>query len=429
MSLKILKFESGVGRLVLIASAILCVAGAWYFAKWNFANATSLRLDTTIPESKFFAEWLTQIAPDDPQPHHATAVLFEKTFEPDDLIRSLTEYETAAALTPNNYIVWLNLGQARDRSGDSSGAEAAFRRAAELAPTYATVQWAYGNSLIRHKKTDEGFAIMAKAAAADPQYSNPAASIALQIFDGNIGEARRVLGDSAYTNAALANNLALQKLYDEAYDAWARLDAEDKAAKFKETGQTLQTLFTDAKKFRLAASVKGDLLSDGNEKPAIGQISNGGFESGVKLRDAGIFEWQIVEGAEPQIGLSEALKHSGKYSLWMTFNTFEAAAFRPVYQTVAVIPGAAYEFTVLYRADLKTAAAFKWEILDAASATRIAATDPLALAGDWTTLKVNFTVTATSDGVIIKFIREGCGSGACPVTGKLSFDDISIRQL
>ncbi len=427
--MKIIKFEPRFAHIVFIVAAILCVVIAWSFAKWNFANASSMRIDTTRPESKIIVDWLINAAPDDPQPHYAAAFLYEATFDPDDLTRSLTEYETATALSPNNYVWWLNLGKARDRSGDESGAESAFRKSLELAPTYAAVQWAYGNSLIRHGKTDQGFTLMAKAAAADPQYAGPAASIAMQLFDGNISEVRRALGDSPDTNVAIANNLVNQKLYNEAYEAWSKLTPDDKRIKFKETGQRLQTLFTDAKNFRLAALVKGDLLTDGGERPVIGQISNGGFESGVKLRDAGIFEWQISEGSDPQIGLSEGIKRSGNYSFWMTFNTFEAASFRSVSQIVAVVPGAAYEFTVMYRADLKTKAAFRWEIADASTSARIAATEPLALAGDWTTLKVNFTAPANSDGVFIRFVREGCGSGACPVTGKVTFDDLSLRQL
>lgn len=399
------------------------------FIVWNAASVISSRLDPAVPESKLIAEWLEQIAPSDPQTHYAVAFLLENTFDPDDQIRSLREYEAATALSPHHFMMWLNLAQARDRSGDSAGAETAFAQASTLAPNYAAVDWAYGNSLVRHAKFEDGFRLMAKAAASDPQYANPAVFLAWQLFEGDIGEIRRVLGDSTGTNAALTDVLASKKLYDGAFEAWSKLPAEDKRTKFKATGERLLVIANDAQKLQIAALIYNDLIDKEAEKLVIGQLANGGFENGVKLRNAGIFEWQIGAGVEPKISLNEIVKRSGRYSLLMAFDSFDPAAFRPVSQRVAVSPATTYEFVSFYRADLKTTAAFKWEILDALTGTRLAATEPLELAGDWTTLKVSFTVPMTSDGIVVRFIREGCGVAACPVQGKISFDDLSIRKL
>ena len=59
----------------------------------------------------------------------------------------------------------------------------------------------------------------------------------------------------------------------------------------------------------------------------------------------------------------------------------------------------------------------------------LGATPPLELNGDWATMKAKFTVPANTDGIIIRFVRTGCGGGACPVTGKMSFDDLSFTAL
>ncbi len=429
MSVKIIRFDRGITNIYLIALAVLCVAAAWFFVKWNFANTVAYGMDTNRPELKAVAELLVQTAPDDPLTHLAAAQMLEKTFEEADLARSLTEYEAAAGLAPNNFSLWMELGKAYDRSGEDAKAEAAFRRALELAPNYSAVQWAFGNSLVRHRKTDEGFVLIAKAAASDTLYSNPAVSTALQLFDGDIGTVRHALGDTSGTNAALASVLAAQTKFGEAVDAWSLLAAEDKRTTFKPMGDKLVEQLAAAKKFQLAARVTGDLSPDGSEKPVVGQIANGGFESEVKLRKAGIFEWQIAEGPAPQIGISEGEKHSGKHSLLMSFNTTDPGAFRSVAQTVPVVPGAVYELEIFYRSDLKTTAVFRWEIADAVTGTAFASTPAIAAAGDWTSLKAKFTVPAASDGVVIRFTRETCGAGSCPVNGKLSFDDISIRRL
>lgn len=425
---KVIKFNPLIGRIVIIATVILSVLAAYFFIRLNFANAIAARVDTTIPEAKLIADWLVETAPNDPQAHYAAAIVYERTFEADDLTRSLLGYETSVAVAPHNYLVWLNLGRARDRSGDADGAEAAFAKALALAPNYASVQWAYGNSLVRHGKTDEGFAMIANAALFDPKYAESASSIALQFMDGDVVQARRLLSDTPDTNAALAKVLAAQKRYEDAFEAWSRLGHDDKNKRFKDTSTGLLGTFTNAMRFRLSAAITGDLFGESGVKPLTGQISNGGFESAIKMRDARPFEWNIGEGTDPQIGLSGAAKRSGNYSLWLTFDSFESKAFRSIFQTVAVMPGATYEFEAFYRADIKSRATFKWEVVDPTNSSRIAVSDDLTLAGDWTTLKVKFTVPETTDGVLIRFIREGCGVAACPVGGKIAFDDLSLKQ-
>ena len=429
MAVKIIRFDRGITNLYLAAIAVVCVAGAWYFMKWNLGNMIASAMNVELPEARLVAEPLVNMSPSDPMTHLTAARIFERTFDAADLTRSLVEYEAATALSPNNYLLWLELGKARDGNGDAPGAEDAFRRALELAPNYAAVQWAYGNALIRHGKSDDGFALVAKAAAANRDFSNPAFATALQIFDGDIGKVRKVLGDTPETNAALASVLAAQGKFDEAGEAWSKLAPEYKRTTFKPTGEKLAGQFVIAKKYQLAARVTADLAPDGGEKPATGEIGNGGFENAVKMRGAGIFEWQIAEGAAPQIGLTEGERPSGKYSLFMSFNANEPAAFRGVTQTVAVIPGAAYEFEAFYRSDVKSLAQFKWEIADAATGTAIASTPAITPAADWAPLKVKFNVAATTDGVIVRFVRDSCAGATCAAGGKLSFDDLSIKRL
>ncbi len=427
MSLKILKINPGVARVLIIAAAVVCLICAWFFIKWNFANAIASRMDPARPESKTVAEWLTRVAPNDPQTHFTAAALFERTFDSEDLTRSLIEYETAAALSPNNFLMWLNLGKARSVTGDTEGAEAAFRRALHLGPNYSAVQWIFGNFLVRQGEIDEGFTLIAKAAASDPSYTSPAVVMAMQIFDGDSAAVRRSLGEGDVINAAFAKVLVGLERYADAYAAWSQLT--DKAGKFKALGEMLTDQMAASKKFQLAALIRSDLIADGSPKPVVGQIGNGGFEEGVTLRDAGLFEWQIDEGSEPQVGLSDGQRRSGKYSLWMLFDTFQTAAFRNVSQTVPVVPGAAYELEVFYRSDVKTQARLRWEVAETTVGAPLGATEPIGAAADWVRLSVQFTVPPESDGITIRLAREGCSGPSCPITGRVSFDDFSLRPL
>ena len=143
---------------------------------------------------------------------------------------------------------------------------------------------------------------------------------------------------------------------------------------------------------------------------------------------AGTFEWQIAAGLQPQIVLSGAQKNSGNNSLFIIFNSDAAADFRTISQTVAVEPGRSYELELFYRSDLKTAAEFKWEVVDTADGKQIAVSGPVAIKSDWAPLRVGFKVPAASDGVIIRFARTGCGA-VCAVNGNLWFDDVTLKAV
>ncbi len=414
---------------MFIGTAIICLAATWFFIRWNFANAVATRIDLRQPDSRRVVDWLVEMAPADPQTHFVAALFLEKTFDPGDLDRSLNEYELAVSLSPFNYYLWQNLAKARNLNGDTTGAEAAYKKALELAPNYAAVQWVVGNFLLRQGNTDEGFALAAQAAAADPVFSPAAVSTALQIFDGNVVEVRCVLGDSETTNAALTTALAAAERFDESYEAWAKLPAQNRSTEQIKLGEALAEKMAAANKFRLASRITADLQTVDTVKPVIGQMANGSFENEVKQKGANRFEWRIAEGGEPQIGLSDSQKRSGKFGLFILFNTIQSKDFRTISQTVAVEPGARYELEMFYRADLTTAAVFKWEVADAATTAAIASTPPMILAGDWAILKTVFTVPDTVDGIIVRLVREGCGGPACRVSGRLSFDDIALRRL
>jgi hypothetical protein len=410
----------------LIGGAILAIVCGSLGARAYFLDTLAWNLDVNQPGADIVLDWLTENAPSDPVAHLRAALYYERTFDAANLERALSEYRKAADSAPNNYVVWMNLALALSRSGDTAAAETAFLRARDLAPHYSEVEWAYGNFLVRQGREDEGFPLIAHAASVDPKIAGPAVSITLQVAGGDIERTRTVLGASPPIEMALATTLSVLKKYDEARDAWLRIPIEMRRGVYRTDGERLRNLFITSGNFRSAAAVAADLADSDEVKPALGQINNGGFESGVKLRTPGQFEWQIADGPEPQIGLSELQVHSGRYSLSIVFNTFRPEGFRDVSQMIPVEPGRRYRLEVWYRSSVKATAEFKWQVANAASRAPIATTPAMTPTAEWAPLSVSFVVPDGVDGLKLSLLREGCGGPACPVSGTLVFDDIAL---
>ena len=421
MSVKSFQLNSFAQRAGLIAAGLCCLIFLLFAVKWYFGNSIALRA-----ADRNVAEFALDLAPNDPQTHYTLAVSDEKVFSPENLQKSLTEYERATALSPNDYRVWLGLGKARERSGDAAGAELALRKSLELAPNYAQVQWTLGNILLREGKTSEAFAELRKAVEGDIKFAAPTVATAGQIFDGNLAQISQNIGSSAQINFALVTYLANQKRFDEALEIWNSLPSEEKKTVFKESGEQFFAQLLAAGKYRNALQVENQISEADGASPALGKIYNGGFENDVNMTKPGVFEWQIPAGANPQIGFDDAQKHGGMRSLVIIFNSLDGREFRQILQLTAVESNKNYTLEFFYKSALKTSSTLKWEIVDVSDGKILAATNSIAADSDWTNLKTEFTTPENTEAVVLRLARDTCQSSICPIAGKVWFDDFNL---
>lgn len=408
-------------RVALFAVALVCVAAVYFAAKWFLAST----LAGSAP-SKEIAAYAVELAPDDPRAHYTLAALDEQTFLAEDFTRALAEYETATSLSPNDFRLWFDLGRARERAGDAAGAEKALRKAIELAPHYSRVHWTLGNLLLREGSTEEAFVEIRKAVENDADYATPAVTTVWQFFGGDAGLIAQKIGDSNPIKAALSAYLAKQQRFDEASALWNSLPEGDKQTVYRDSGTQLVQSLLAAKKFREALAAQMQINPPAGERPEIGKIVNAGFESNVAAT-AGDFEWRIADGIQPQIGFDEQQKHGGARSLVIVFNSPAGQDFRAVQQTVAVESNKHYAFQTFARSDLKNPGTVRWEIADAADGKVLAATVPVPAASDWQMLAAEFTTAQATQAVTIRLARVPCGASLCPITGKVWFDDFSLK--
>ncbi len=407
----------------MIIAGFFCLTAIVFFAKWCFANAIATRAP-----SREVAELSVNVAPNDPQTYYALAILNEKTFLSEDLPKSLSAFEQAVALSPNDYRLWLVYGKTLERSGDSAGAERALRKALEFAPNYAQVQWTLGNVLLRRGEIREAFFEIRRAAESDMNYRIPAIAAAWQIFDGNLANIKQNLGDSPNLNSALVMFLAKQKRFAEAVEIWNALPAEEKKTTLKTEGEALFRELVAAKQYRSALEIQTSIDDKSNaENFAPGKVFNGSFEAEVKREKANVFDWQIADGGQPQIGFDDNQKVGGTRSLVIIFNSTDGKDFRQVSQIIAVEAIRKYDFSLFYKSDLKTSETLRWEIVDDSNGKVLATTNPISANADWTNLKTEFVTAAGTEAVTVRLVRESCKSIICPIAGKVWFDDFSVN--
>lgn len=390
---------------------------------WCFASSASINASV-----KEVGDLLVSISPSDPQTHFAKGAVYEKTFETDDLEIALREYETAAALAPNNYLLWLSLGSTYGRVGDNARAEAALRRAKELAPNYSQVNWALGNFLLREGKDDEGYAELRKAVSNDAKYAASAASTALQFSDGDFDIAHSHLEGIPSFEVAFSVLLADQKKLDEALKIWNKIEPQAKDDKYLDAYRRLRSLLIDQKRFTDAITLTGPPSETGSEDAVIGKISNPGFEGKIVAENPNIFDWRVFKGTYPQVAVTDAQKHSGNYSLIVVLSGSEFREFRGVSQTVAIRPGSAYQLRIHYRSDVNSKAQFFWEVASDKDGKRISISAPIQPSQEWTISTIDFQAPGDIDGVDIRFLRGECLAAACSASGSFWFDDLELVQ-
>ncbi len=420
MQKRSLQLTGSLNKAALIAGSVIFIFVCLLTVKWSFGNVTS-----TQTEEPQVAELGVQLAGRDPQAHFEFAKLLEKTLLADDQANALEHFETAAALSPNNYEYWLALARSREQAGDRAGAEQALKRAAELAPNYSRVRWALGNALLRQGRTEEAFSEIRNAVGADQTFSVPAAAMAYQFFGGDVQRVAEAIGDSPRIKVSLAVQLVNAKRFDEAKAIWGQISPENKRAVQADIAKTLHSKLLEGGKYATAIAIGVETGLFTTADAAVGTIANGDFEAALTANNENPFAWSIADGTQPRIGLNENQKHSGNYSLLISYGT-RGKGPRPVGLKVGVDPAAAYVVRLYYRSELTNGAEFRCEIFRAGSDEPIAGI-VLPPTADWSEAVLEFVVPADTEGIDLR-LTDRCSVSNCVLSGNIWFDDLTLSK-
>lgn len=418
-----LELKSLTKKAAIAAIIPAALVMGFFVFKWGFAHSASYNAD-----SLELADYIAGLSPNDPQTQFAAGVLADAEFDIASFASAEKRFETAVALSPYNYLLWLQLGKSREANGNIDQARIAFEQARALAPNYASVQWAYGNFLVRNGDPETGFSEIRKAVSADKNFADPAISLALQLYQQDRTALANAVGSSAEMNTALALMLVKNGMPDDAVRAWRSIDGSARTPDILTKGKDLAALLAAAHKYLAALEILSELNDQDLFKPAAGQIWNGGFEENLNPERPRLFDWQLDSGARPQIVLVDGQKTEGSRSLLFAFGNNGETAFRQLSQVVAVSPGKTYVLSYQYLSELKPSQQVRFNILDPADGTLIAGSDPLDTSIDWKIGTIKFTVPQNSDGIKLVLQRSSCTLADCRISGNLWLDSIKLAS-
>ena len=350
-------------------------------ASARFGFSRLLTRYALITHSTAVADAAVSINPSDPDAHRARAAAYNAEQQPAEAVRSL---ESAVALRYRDDYLWIELGNTREDLGDTTGALAALNEATRWAPYYAHTHWQRGNLLLRMNRSNEAFADLRQAAAANQKYLPNLIDLAWGISKGNLKTTQALINVTNDTERlALIRYLA---------------------------GKSFRDAFILAHGF------------------AATSFMNGGFEDPLVLNDV-TFGWTVAPEHKSHLAIDVSEKFEGAKSLQINFTGNWAAGTTVLAQTFIVEAEKTYRVSFAVKTkDLVTGGPPFISVKDATNNELLGKSENFPTATNpWATLNFEFTTQSNSQAAILRLERNNCDA-TCPIFGTLWLDQFLIEQ-
>jgi hypothetical protein len=369
----------------------------------------------------------THLSPADPEARYAHAMTL---LAQGQRLDAMKEFEEAVALRPRDYVLWLDLANARDQQGDVEGALVAFKEAARLAPHYAGPRWELGYHLLLMRRPEAAFAEFRQAIISDPSLLPAVIDFAWQFYGGDPQAVRQsLLPQNNTAQLELARFFVRQGKTAEAMGLFRHARGI--------TDQERRAFLTEllaAKQFKEGYEVwfgeRGN--GTGELRHGIAAITDGSFEGRIRFDDVG-FEWRIGSGTPAvRVAIDTNDPRAGTRSLRIDWNGDSDPSAPVASQLVLVEPKTPYRLSFAARTqEIVTGGPPVITITDAGADGRVLGHSvplPRGTSG-WQDYTIEFVTADATSAVIINIQRQGCSDGPCPIFGRAWFDNFSLREL
>jgi hypothetical protein len=400
---------------------LLCVWLSWVAIRDG--DARLLAAFARATNSTEAAGEAIRLSPGDPETHYAGAIV---SLTLDDVPDAARRLETAIALRPQDYFLWLELGRARQQAGDAKGALTAFRESARLAPWYARPRWELGNLLLRGGQLDESFAELRAAAMNDPALLPAVCDL---IWQASARDAQKVV--DVIGPATSAERLSIARFFAGRGFAARSVELFLKARDVPdELRRALLNDLLNAGEFAAAYAV----WSNGRKSTTVGRsgvIYDGGFEEELAPDEPG-FAWHAYSNFRiAEVARDGYKPFQGEYSLLVNWLGGEDTSHAVITQLIPVEPGMRYSLRFAGRAEgLVSAALPVMTVSEAGGRAELARSQSISAKGEgWQEYTLAFDAPPRAGAVLLALRRENCTANPCPIFGKMWLDDFSLEKV
>jgi hypothetical protein len=405
-------------RAALGAGLIFALLLGWFGIRWQLGSMLAALTPPNSADAPSIADVAVDLAPSDALASWLYSTAGHAT--PD-----VGLLENSVRLSPFDYRWRIELARAYDQTDRPDEAEREFKKAVDLAPTYAYPRWQIGNFYLRNGRTDEAFAELKKAAANNHTYREQVFSLAWDYFDKDAAKVEQLAPETSDARAALALFFAARGRAAESLKVWNTLSADEKAAhpqfaKLMAQGLYAQRRFPQALEFFRQLGVGPDAQA--------GTVTNPGFERTILPVEDSPFGWQIIRNdSKVDITADNATKHSGARSLRLAFRNYAKPVFTNIFQVIAVDPATRYRLTFwVLTENLKTGGPPLLQAVNANDDKLLGASKPFATGStEWQQYTIDIATPENCVGIRLQTSRVPCGE-QCPIVGTLWYDDFEL---
>lgn len=335
--------------------AVVCVAFtlATTLAYSSIRNARAVHQAALGTRSGY--ETAVRLEPANPENWYVLGRYWQYTLDEPDAPRAIENYRHSLSLNPHSADTWLDLAAVYESTGDLSNARDAFLQAKRAYPASGAVAWRYGNFLLRQDEISPAFAEIRRAVYADPKRSAEAFSRCWRVAPDVNAILDSVLPPDRDGYLAVIRELGASDQLAAALTVWHRL--VDLRPSFRlNDAIPFSDLLIQRQHIDDAHHVWDDALRLSNTAKNLdlrdSALWDGGFETGV---NGGGFAWFFpYPSGGVRVGYDARQKHSGNYSLRLTFDGHHNPNFDGVCTNAEVRPETTYHLSAWVRTQTLT---------------------------------------------------------------------------
>ncbi len=335
---------------------------------------------------------------------------------------AIDDLKKAIRYRPNDYVLWLELGQIQHKEGQKINAAESFRRAIELAPFYSEPQLFYGKFLVENNEIAEGFKHLHKAFRRNPRYFYTVAGMAWEETGKNGAETIKLLSPLNVYEAAMLNIY----FYDiDEFSMVVEVTCRHKNLPQAHRDVLVQKLL-EKRQYYFAQNIYRRIC--GKENTKVADFENGDFKTDEIYEGIG-FGWR-VNNLPDEVTLS--VEKRSPNSLKINFKGNYDPVLPVISQLLIVEQNERYRISFSYKTEKIVTGGVpvllfipKGQDADG-NFTEVPLTSEN---GGWIQKSVEINTDDSTEAIEVRLARKTCGQELCPIFGSLEIAGFSIRKM